>query len=286
MKSQFKILVFAALSGVLLALPALACSAEGEYASSSDVAALRERAAANESSVGQLAARVEELETGDAAALSAQVAELNGEVLAARGELERLSLEVAALRENPAPAAGAGGNLRPDLTPRFSRETATDAQRLKVEEAIACTGGSYDHIADAATKATIGKAVADAAWLGASFSRNDAELDQMVHSICNRQMAGMAGQSDGPSLPPFSGEGAPSGMPPGTSRFDRDSATPEQRALVEATLQCSRETGRPLPSGTTEAGLADLIWQAAGGTSHDDELRMMTLMTCAPGAGP
>ncbi len=285
MKSQFKTLVFAALSGVLLAITALACSAEGEYASSGEVAAVRDRAAANESSVSQLAARVEELETGDAAELSARVAELSGEVLAAQGELERLSREMAALRENPAPVTNAGGNLRPDLTPRFSRETATDAQQMKVEEAIACIDGSYDHIADAATKATIGKAVAEAAWLGATFSQNDADLDQMVDSICNRQMGGMEGmadQSGGQPMPPFSGAPAPASTP----RFDRDSATPEQQALVEATLQCNQELGRPLPPGITEAGLADLIWQAAGGTSHDDELRMMALMTCAPGAGP
>ena len=319
MKQRFNILALAAFGGMLLAVAALACAAPDDAVSGRDLAAVQDRAAANESSLRQLAARVGELEAGadaDAAAndtayaataeLSARLDALSRELEQAQTDLARLSMEMRTLAERPAlpsdvegqnaegqngqkvEGQSAEGGTEAGSSSRFTRENATAGQRANVEKAIACAGEYYAHIKDPATKLTILKAVEESAWLLASLTQDDAELERIAGLICNRQLEGllsMMGSGGGLPLPSIPG-GAAFSTEPGTEpRFDRNSATPEQRALIMATIQCNREKGAALPPGVIADIFADLVWQSAAMTADDTELRMMALLACADGVG-
>ena len=311
MKQRFNILVLAVFGGMLLVVAALACAGLDDAVSGRDLAAVQDRAAANESSLRQLAARVGELEAGadaDAAANAAATAELSARLDALSRELEQaqtdlanLSMEMQTLAERPALPSDVEGQSDQNIEEqnaeggteaggpsRFTRENATAGQRANVEKAIACAGEYYAHIKDPATKSTILKAVEESAWLLAALTQDDAELERIAGLICNRQLEGllsMMGSGDGLPLPPLPGVGALSTEPGTEPRFDRNSATPEQQALIAATIQCNREKGAALPPGVIADIFADLIWQSAAMTADDTELRMMALLACADGVG-
>ena len=306
MKQRFNILVLAVFGGMLLAVAALACAGPDDAVSGRDLAAVQDRAAANESSLRQLAARVGELEAGadaDAAAndtadaataeLSARLDALSRELEQAQTDLAKLSMEMRTLAERPAlpsdvEGQSAEGGTEAGGPSRFTRENATAGQRANVEKAIACAGEYYAHIKDPATKSTILKTVEESAWRLAALTQDDAELERIAGLICNRQLEGllsMMGSGDGLPLPPIPGVGALSTEPGTEPRFDRNSATPEQQALIRATIQCNREKGAALPPGVLADIFADLVWQSAAMTADDTELRMMALLACADGVG-
>ena len=314
MKQRFNILVLAVFGGMLLAVAALACGTPDDAVSGRDLAAVQDRAAANESSLRQLAARVGELEAGadaDAAAnaanaaataeLSARLDALSRELEQAQTDLAKLSMEMRTLAERPALPSdtegqsdqnieeqSAEGGTESDGPSRFTQENATAGQRANVEKAIACASEYYAHIKDPVTKSTILKAVEESAWRLAALTQDDAELERIAGLICNRQLEGllsMMGSGGGLPLPPLPG-GAAFSTEPGTEpRFDRNSATPEQQALIRATIQCNREKGAALPPGIIADIFADLVWQSAAMTADDTELRMMALLACADGVG-
>ena len=314
MKQRFNILVLAVFGGMLLVVAALACAGPDDAVSGRDLAAVQDRAAANESSLRQLAGRVGELEAGadaDAAAndtadaataeLSARLDALSRELEQTQTDLARLSMEMRTLAERPALPSdvegqsdqnveeqNAEGGTEAGSSSRFTREKATAGQRANVEKAIACAGEYYAHIKDPTTKLTILKAVEESAWLLAALTQDDAELERIAGLICNRQLEGllsMMGSGGGLPLPPIPGVDALSTEPGTEPRFDRNSATPEQRALIMATIQCNREKGAALPPGIIADIFADLIWQSAAMTADDTELRMMALLACADGVG-
>ena len=314
MKQQFSIRGLAVFGGMLLVVAALACAGPDGAVSGRDLAAVQDRAAANESSLRQMAARVGELEAGadaDAAAndtadaataeLSARVDALSRELEQAQTDLANLSMEMRTLAERPAlpsdikgqndqniEGQNAEGGTEAGGPSRFTRENATAGQRANVEKAIACAGEYYAHIKDPATKSTILKAVEESAWRLAALTQDDAELERIAGLICNRQLEGllsMMGGGGGLPLPPIPGVGAFSTEPGTEPRFDRNSATPEQQALIAATIQCNREKGAALPPGVIADIFADLIWQSAAMTADDTELRMMALLACADGVG-
>ena len=262
MKTQFKATLFVLSSLLVAAIAAIACTSSEEYASQSELAAVQERAAANETSIGQLTARLDEL---------------NSKLAMAEEELAMLSMEMTAMMAKPSETVTPGMQSMPE--PRFTRETATDGQRAKIEKAIACYNAAVDHIADPDVRATLMKTIDYTLWRIAPLTWDDAELDASVQWACNPDQEGMA------VMPEDSGGsmGGSTGAMVMTPRFDRANATPEQQEIVEAVIYCARQRGT-VPAGAGPEFLANEVWSSAEMSSDDDELRMMLLMTCSLGS--